>query len=87
MGLTKEQAAGIRQHRILELISEPGGASSNRMAKICKTTRGTILNDIKALKRKGYPIQASSMVTEDGMYVAVFEMQRAIRAASAERHS
>lgn len=74
MGLTKEQAAGIRQNKILQFISEPGGSTDNKMAKILETTRGVILNDIRALRKKGYPIQATSMITEDKMYVAVYEL-------------
>ena len=76
MGLTKEQAAGIRQEKILKLIAEPGGSTGNKMAKIFGTTRGVILNDIKALRRRVYPIQVSSMITEDKMYVAVYELTR-----------
>lgn len=74
MGLTKEQAAGIRQNKILQFISEPGGSTGNRMAKILETTRGVILKDIIALRQKGYVIEATSMTTEDRMYVAVYEL-------------
>ena len=76
MGLTKEQKAGLRQARILQRISEPGGSTSGTRAKELKVGRGIILNDIKALRSKGYPIQVSSMVTEDGMYQAAFEIMR-----------
>ena len=76
MGLTKEQEAGYRQSRVLTLISQPGGATSSNMARRLRVTRGVILNDIKELRRKGYPIQVSSMITEDGMYQANFELMR-----------
>ena len=69
MGLTKEQKAGLRQARILQRISEPGGSTSGRLAKELGTGRGMIINDIRDLRRKGYPIQVSSMVTEDGWTV------------------
>ena len=76
MGLTKEQKDGYRQSRVLEYISEPGGATGGKMAKLFKVPRGTIVRDIAELRKKGYPIQVSSMVTEDGMYQAVFELMR-----------
>ena len=76
MGLTKEQKAGLRQARILQRISEPGGSTSGSLAKELGVGRAMIINDIKDLRRKGYPIQASSMITEDGMYQAVFELMR-----------
>ena len=77
MGLTKDQKAGLRQARILQRISEPGRSTSGRLAKELKVGRAMIINDIKELRRKGYPIQASSMVTEDGMYQASFELMKA----------
>ena len=76
MGLTKEQKDGYRQSRVLEYISEPGGATGGKMAKLFKVPRGTIVRDIAELRKKGYPIQVSSMITEDGMYQAVFELMR-----------
>ena len=76
MGLTKEQKDGYRQSRVLKYISEPGGATGGSLAKIFKVHRGTIVKDIAELRKKGYPIQVSSMVTEDGMYQAVFELMR-----------
>lgn len=76
MRLTKEQTAGYRQSRILKLISQPGGATSSAMARTLGVKRGVIINDIKALRKKGYPIQASSMKTEDGMYQAAFELMK-----------
>lgn len=82
MGLTKEQAAGYRRSRVLKLISQPGGATSSKMAGILGVTRGVILNDIKELRKKGYPIQVSSMITEGGMYQANFELMRIPRALS-----
>ena len=76
MGLTKDQKAGLRQARILQRISEPGGSTSGSLAKELGVGRTMIINDIKDLRRKGYPIQASSMITEDRMYQAVFELMR-----------
>ena len=77
MGLTKEQKAGLRQARILQRISEPGGSTSGSLAKELKVGRTMIINDIKSLRSKGYPIQVSSMKTEDGMYQAAFELMKA----------
>ena len=74
MGLTKEQTTGYRQSRVLKLISKPGGVTSSAIAKTLGVKRGVIINDIKDLRRKGYPSQASSMTTEDGMYQATFEL-------------
>ena len=76
MGLTKDQKAGLRQNRILECIMKPEGATSGSLAKRFGVGRGTIINDIRTLRSKGYPIQTSSMVTEDGMYQAVFELRK-----------
>ena len=76
MGLTKDQKAGLRQARILQRISKPGGSTSGSLAKELGVGRTMIINDIKDLRRKGYPIQASSMITEDGMYQAAFELMR-----------
>ena len=76
MGLTKEQKAGLRQARILQRISEPGGSTSGRLAKELGVGRTMIINDIRSLRCKGYPIQVSSMITEDGMYQAAFELMR-----------
>lgn len=76
MGLTKDQKAGLRQARILQRISEPGGSTSGSLAKELGVGRTMIINDIKDLRRKGYPIQASSMITEGGMYQAAFELMR-----------
>lgn len=76
MGLTKEQKDSYRQSRVLKCISEPGGATGGKLAKLFNVHRGTIVKDITALRKKGYPIQVSSMVTEDGMYQAVFELMR-----------
>ena len=61
MGLTKEQKAGRRQARILQRISEPGGSTSGRLAKELKVGRGIIINDIRNLRCKGYPIQVSDI--------------------------
>ena len=74
MGLTKEQTANYRQSRILKIISEPGEHTGSSLAKKLGTTIGVILKDIGELRRKGYPIQTSSMKAEDGMYQATFEL-------------
>ena len=92
MGLTKEQTAGYRQSRILQMVSRPGGATSYELAKHFKVGRGQIIQDVKELRAKRYPIQSSSMTTEGGMYVVRFELTRipeesskSTPAASAER--
>lgn len=79
MGKTKEEKASAlatRREAILKCVSQPGGSTGNRMAAKFGVARGTILRDIAALRRKGYPIQVSSMITEDGMYVAVYELPK-----------
>lgn len=79
MGITKEEKAAAlaeRRQRILECVSQPGGSTGNRMAEKFNVARGTILKDIAALRRQGYPIQVSSMITEDEMYVAVYELPK-----------
>lgn len=76
MGLTKKQTASYRQTRILKLIAEPGGTTSSSLAKTLGVKRGVIINDIRDLRRQGYPIQASTMRTEDGMYQAAFELMK-----------
>ena len=74
MGLTKEQAAGYRQSCILNVLKETGGVTSGSLASKFGVRRGTIINDIAALRKKGYPIQATSMRTEGGIYQAAFEL-------------
>ena len=79
MGPTKEEkstALATRRQKILECVSQPGGSTGNRMAAKFGVARGTILKDIAALRRQGYPIQVSSMITEDKMYVAVYELPK-----------
>lgn len=74
MELTKEQKTGYRQSRMIKCISEPGGQTSGKLAKMFKVDRGTIIKDVRELRKKGYPIQSSAMVTEDGMYQVLFEL-------------
>lgn len=76
MGMTREQKAGYRQSRILEQLSKPGAVSSGKLAKMLKVDRGTIIKDVKELRKKGHPIQTGAMVTEDGMYQVQFELMR-----------
>lgn len=76
MGLTKSEQAALRQSEILDMVSQPGGTTGNQIAKRFGVRRGTALKDIAALRHQGYPIQVSSMITEDGMYVAVYELQK-----------
>ena len=76
MGLTeKEQRVYGRQLEILRLISKPGGMSCTRLADKFTVSRGTIINDIRDLRKMGYPIQ-TSMVVEQKMYSASFELPR-----------
>ena len=72
----KAEKVAKRREDILKCVSQPGGSTGNRMAAKFKVARGTILKDIAALRRQGYPIQVSSMITEDGMYVAVYELPK-----------
>lgn len=79
MGQTRqEQAERVSRRReiILKHVGRPGGTTGNKLAKMLGVTRGLILKDISALRRAGHPIQISSMVQEDGMIVAVYELPR-----------
>lgn len=79
MGLAKGAAgkdAIRRQGLILKRVSEPDGVTGGRLSKELGVARGQIVRDIAALRRKGYPIQVSSMKTEDGMYQAVYELPK-----------
>ena len=71
-----------RQTEILKMVSAPGGASSKKMADKLHTTTGQIVQEVRALRKRGYPIQTSTMVTEGGMYVAAFELPKKHRARS-----
>ena len=71
----KEYDAHFRQEKIIKLLSV-GKASSAKMAQRFNVSRGQIIQDIRDLRRSGYPIQTSSMTTERGMYVAVFELPK-----------
>lgn len=76
MGLAekKDQLLRPRQQKILKCVSMPGGATAGSMAKMCSARRCDIMKEIAILRGKGYPIQATTMVTEDGMYQARFEL-------------
>lgn len=79
MGLTKAQKAERLNHRrdqILKEVRKPGGATGSQLARTFGVSRGTILNDIAHLRRKGYPIQISSTTEEGGIMVAVYELPR-----------
>lgn len=79
MGQTRqEQAEKISRRReiILKHVGRPGGTTGNKLAKMLGVTRALILKDISALRRAGHPIQISSMIQEDGMMVAVYELPR-----------
>jgi predicted DNA-binding transcriptional regulator YafY len=69
-------AAKARQAAILAILRKDSEITSNSMAKLLGVQRGTIINDIAELRKRGYPIQVSSMKTEDGMYVVVYEMAK-----------
>ena len=76
-----------RQQKILEMVSQPGGASSQQMVETFRIARATIIQDIKDLRRQGHPIQTSSMKTEHGIYVAVFELLRTPKRSSGNTHA
>lgn len=79
MGLTKQEKAEkvtYRRNQIIEKVKVPGGATGAQLAKMFGVSRGTILNDIAHLRRKGYPIQISSTTEESGIMVAVYELPR-----------
>lgn len=65
-----------RHQAILKLVSQPGGATGSCMAKHFGVTRGTILKDIAALRKQGYPIQVASHTEENGMLAAVYELPK-----------
>lgn len=79
MGSTKKgttEKVSRRHEQILKYVSQAGGATGNHMAEALGVSRGTVLRDIADLRRKGYPIQVSSMVTENGMCVALYELPK-----------
>ena len=79
MGLTKEEKLAKQTYRreaILKLVSQPNGATGTYMAQKFGVSRGTILKDIAALRKQGYPIQVSSYTEEGGMIVAVYELPK-----------
>lgn len=79
MGLTKQERAEKmtrRQEFILKRVSEKNGTTSSRLAKEFNVSRGTITKDIATLRRIGYPIQVSAMITEDGIYQALYELPK-----------
>lgn len=85
MGISKRN----RQNMIIDILKKSDGATGTKLAEKFAVTRGTILRDIAELRRRGYPIQVSSMVEESGTMVAQYEIPRYLKstsAASAGRH-
>lgn len=84
MGISRKERLGM----IIDILKEENGSTGTKLAEKFAVSRGTILKDIADLRRKGYPIQVSSMVEEGGMMVAWYELPRYLQstsAASAER--
>jgi len=85
MGIGREQ----RLSEILDIVLKEDGDTGAHLAEMFGVSRGTILNDIAVLRRRGYPIQVSAMVKEDGILSARYEIPRYLKnisAANAERH-
>lgn len=84
MGISRKERLGM----IIDILKEENGSTGTKLAEKFAVSRGTILKDIADLRRKGYPIQVSSMVEEGGMMAAWYELPRYLQstsAASAER--
>lgn len=85
MGISREK----RLNMIIDIMRKENGSTGTKLAETFGVNRGTILKDIADLRRKGYPIQVSSMVEENGTMAAWYEIPKYLRntsAASAERH-
>ena len=61
------------QIRVLKCISQPGGMSSGSIGKNLHMYKNNVMRTVRSLREMGYQIQ-TSMVTEDGMYQANFEL-------------
>lgn len=84
MGISRKERLGM----IIDILKEENGSTGTKLAEKFAVSRGTILKDIADLRRKGYPIQVSSMVEEGGMMAARTTLPRYLQstsAASAER--
>lgn len=82
MGISREK----RLNMIIDIMRKENGSTGTKLAETFGVSRGTILKDIADLRRKGYPIQVSSMVEEDGMMAARYELPKYLTsAASAAR--
>lgn len=79
----------LERHRmIIEILTKQNGSTGTKLAEKFAVSRSTILRDIADLRRKGYPIQVSSMVEENGMLAAWYEIPKYLKnipAASARR--
>lgn len=84
MGISRQERLGM----IIDILKDGNGSTGTKLAEKFAVSRGTILKDIADLRRKGYPIQVSSMVEEGGMMAAWYEIPKYLRntsAVSAER--
>lgn len=79
MGIDRQK----RLEMIIDILKEENGSTGTRLAKRFAVSRGTILKDIADLRRKGYPIQVSSMIEEDGMMAAWYELPKYLKSTSA----
>ena len=75
MWATEEQINNHRKRCILKLISDPRGVFCDDLVRRFGVPRGTIINDVIALRAKGYPIQTFSVMDERiMMYRTCFQM-------------
>ena len=82
MGISRQERLGM----IIDILKDGNGSTGTKLAEKFAVSRGTILKDIADLRRRGYPIQVSSMVEEDGMMAARYEPPKYLTsAASAAR--
>ncbi len=79
MGIDRQK----RLKMIIDILIEQNGSTGTKLAETFSMSRGTILKDISDLRRKGYPIQVSSMVEENGMLAAWYEIPKYLKSTSA----
>lgn len=74
--MSSDKKMKARRDAILKALQEGQGMTGSYLADKFKVSRGTIMNDIGAIRRMGFPVQVSSMRVEDGMYQAVYELPK-----------
>lgn len=74
--MSSDKKMKARREAILKALQDGQELTGSYLAEKFKVSRGTILNDIGAIRRMRYPVQVSSMRVEDGMYQAVYELPK-----------